>query len=115
MFLRRASVHTRSSVVPVERSSVSRGAALRNRQPHEARRRDICLLNPAAVRAADLRVQMSLAESYRSAGQYRDAIPAFEHASALMTDLGRDETQTAGTLFNNWALALQMSGKTARS
>jgi len=67
--------------------------------------------SPLRSETADLRVQMSLAESYRSAGQYRDAIPAFEHASALMTDLGRDETQTAGTLFNNWALALQMSGR----
>ncbi len=67
--------------------------------------------SPLRSETADLRVQMSLAESYRAAGQYRDAIPAFEHASALMTDLGRDETQTSGTLFNNWALALQMSGR----
>jgi len=60
---------------------------------------------------ADLRVQMSVAESYRVAGQYREAIPAFEQAAELMTTLGRDETQTAGTLFNNWALALHLAGQ----
>jgi tetratricopeptide (TPR) repeat protein len=54
---------------------------------------------------------MNLAESYRTAGQYRAALPAFQHASALMTALGRDDTQTAGTLFNNWALALHLSGR----
>jgi tetratricopeptide (TPR) repeat protein len=54
---------------------------------------------------------MALAEAYRVAGQYRDAIPAFEQASALMTALGRDDTETATTLFNNWALALHLSGR----
>jgi tetratricopeptide (TPR) repeat protein len=60
---------------------------------------------------ANLRVQMNVAESYRVAGQYREAIPAFEQAAELMTTLGRDETQTAGTLFNNWALALHLAGQ----
>jgi tetratricopeptide (TPR) repeat protein len=55
---------------------------------------------------------MGLAESYRSAGDTRNAISAFEDASALMTALGRDDTETAGTLFNNWALALHGSGRT---
>jgi tetratricopeptide (TPR) repeat protein len=27
-----------------------------------------------------------------------------------MTELGRDDTETAGTMFNNWAFALQLSG-----
>jgi serine/threonine-protein kinase len=67
--------------------------------------------SPLRSEVTDLRVQMALAESYRTAGQYRDAIPAFERASALMTALGRDDTETAGTLFNNWALALHLSGR----
>lgn len=72
--------------------------------------RDLLAASPLRSETADLRVQMELAESYRSAGQYRNAIPAFEQAAALMTALGRDETETAGTLFNNWALALHASG-----
>ena len=73
--------------------------------------RDLLLSSPLRSETTDLRVQMALAESYRAAGQYRDAIPAFEQASVLMTALGRDDTETAGTLFNNWALALHLSGR----
>jgi serine/threonine protein kinase len=73
--------------------------------------RDLLATSPLRSETTDLRVQMALAESYRAAGQYRDAIPAFEQASALMTALGRDDTETASTLFNNWALALHSSGR----
>jgi eukaryotic-like serine/threonine-protein kinase len=73
--------------------------------------RDLLATSSLRSETADLRVQMSLAESYRSAARYPDAIQAFEHASALMTALGRDDTETAGTLFNNWALALHASGR----
>ena len=67
--------------------------------------------SPLHSETADLRVQMALAESYRVAGRYREAIPVFERASTLMTTLGRDETETAGTLLNNWALALHLTGR----
>jgi serine/threonine-protein kinase len=73
--------------------------------------RDLLAASPLQSEITDLRVQISSAESYRTAGRYRDAIPAFERASALMTALGRDDTETAGTLFNNWALALHLSGR----
>jgi serine/threonine protein kinase len=73
--------------------------------------RDLLATSPLRSETTDLRLQMALAESYRAAGQYRDAIPAFEQASALMTALGRDDTETATTLFNNWALALHLSGR----
>jgi tetratricopeptide (TPR) repeat protein len=59
----------------------------------------------------EMRALLDLAESYREAGRYRDAVTAFEETSALMSALGRDGTQTAGTLFNNWALALYQFGK----
>ena len=72
--------------------------------------RDLAAGSPLRSETLDLRVQMGLAESFRNAGRYRQAIPAFERASALMTALGRDDTQTAGTLFNNWALALHAAG-----
>jgi eukaryotic-like serine/threonine-protein kinase len=58
-----------------------------------------------------LRVFMDLAEAYREAGQLPEAIHAFEQASVRLTALGRDDTETAGTLFNNWALALLQIGR----
>jgi serine/threonine-protein kinase len=59
----------------------------------------------------ELRAFMDLAEAYRDAGQQRESIAAFEQASARLTSLGRDDTETAGTLFNNWALALGQLGR----
>ncbi len=59
----------------------------------------------------DLHIFIDLAEAYRDAGQYREAIAAFEQASRLMTALGRDETENAGTLYNNWAMALYQIGR----
>jgi serine/threonine-protein kinase len=59
----------------------------------------------------ELHAIMNVAESYREAGRFREAIPAFSQAAALMEKLGRDDTQTAGTLYNNWALALSRSGE----
>jgi serine/threonine-protein kinase len=58
-----------------------------------------------------LRISMDLAETHREAGQYREASAAFEPAATLLTSLGRDDTETAGTLFNNWALMLDQSGQ----
>jgi len=58
-----------------------------------------------------LRVRMDLAEAYRDAGQYRRAVPAFEQASSQLTLLGRNNTETAGTLDNNWAMALFQLGR----
>ena len=77
--------------------------------------RDLLASSPLRSEVTDLRVEMALAESYRAAGQYREAIRAFERASVLMTSLGRDDTETAGTLLNNWALALDLSGHPAEA
>jgi tetratricopeptide (TPR) repeat protein len=54
---------------------------------------------------------MDVAESHRTAGNYREAGAAFEEASKELTRLGRDQTQTAGTLFNNWGLVLAQLGR----
>jgi serine/threonine protein kinase/tetratricopeptide (TPR) repeat protein len=59
----------------------------------------------------ELHTVMDVAESFREAGQYYQAIPLFKQVSGLMTKTGRDDTQTAGTLFNNWALALSQLGQ----
>jgi len=58
-----------------------------------------------------LRVFMDLAEAYREAADLPQAIDAFKEASVQLTVLGRDDTETAGTLFNNWALALKQIGR----
>ena len=60
---------------------------------------------------ADLTVAMDVAESYRMAGQDRQASEAFREAYAQMTALGRGETEKAGTLLNNWALADDSLGR----
>jgi len=52
----------------------------------------------------------NLAEAYRFAGQQREAAAMFEQAAERITLLGRDQTQAAGTVFNNWALALSQLG-----
>ena len=58
-----------------------------------------------------LRVFMDLAEAYREAAELPQAIAAFEQASVELTALGRDHTETAGTLFNNWGLAVKQIGE----
>jgi len=52
-----------------------------------------------------------LAKAYGSAGRDADAVAAYEQAGALLSLLGRDETGTAITLFNNWALELDQLGR----
>jgi len=54
---------------------------------------------------------MDVAESYRYAGRYDEANAAFERAAQQLTALGRDDTQTAVTLFNNWGVALLLAGR----
>jgi len=54
---------------------------------------------------------MGLAEAYRSDGQFVEANNAFDRASRALATLGRDDTQQAGTLFNNWGLMLYHSGR----
>jgi serine/threonine-protein kinase len=67
--------------------------------------------SPYRSELRDLGALMELAESYRNAGQDREASATFEEASARMTRLGRDDTQRAGTLFNNWGLSLGALGR----
>jgi serine/threonine-protein kinase len=54
---------------------------------------------------------MQLAESYRVADQFSQSDLTFQQAAIRLTALGRDDTQTAGTLFNNWGLAVQFLGR----
>jgi serine/threonine protein kinase len=52
-----------------------------------------------------------LGKVYGSAGRNDGAIFAYERAGALLTSLGRDDTETAVALFNNWALLLDQVGR----
>ena len=58
-----------------------------------------------------LRAQMDLAESYRLAGRLRQANEAFGNAWASLEAMGRGETESAGTLLNNWALVQRALGR----
>jgi serine/threonine-protein kinase len=56
-------------------------------------------------------ILLDLGEAYRMAGQNGRAIPVFERVSALLTSAGRDETRTAGVLYNDWGSALVQLGR----
>ena len=67
--------------------------------------------SPVRSRMLELRILMDIAESYSQAGQESRACEIFQQAAVRLTELGRDETQTAGTLYNNWGLALNKLGR----
>ena len=72
--------------------------------------REVLRQSPFQSDLMQLRLSMELAEAYRVSGRQREASDSFALASGLLSSLGRDNTQTAGTLFNNWALALSQLG-----
>ncbi len=53
-----------------------------------------------------LSVMMQLAESYRAAGRTLDAARGFSEAYDHLLTIGRGDTETAGTLLNNWGLTV---------
>ncbi len=66
---------------------------------------------PLRSKLLELRLFMGLAEAYRAAGRNREAATSFERAAERLSALGRADTQTAGTLYNNWGLALYVLGR----
>jgi tetratricopeptide (TPR) repeat protein len=52
-----------------------------------------------------------LASEYSLAGQDQEAVFAYEKAGALLSSLGRDDTQTAVTVFEGWAVELNQLGR----
>ena len=59
----------------------------------------------------DLRLSIELAEAYRMAGRNREASKTCEEAYARLGSLGRDDTETAGTVLNNWGIVLMALGQ----
>ncbi len=58
-----------------------------------------------------LKLTMDLAEAYRNGGRNREADPVFREAYQRLVVLGREDTERAGTLLNNWGLALGALGQ----
>jgi eukaryotic-like serine/threonine-protein kinase len=67
--------------------------------------------SPIKSELLELRALADLAETYRVAGRHFDAASVFERLMPRLTALGRDDTQTAGTWFNNWGMALSGMGR----
>jgi eukaryotic-like serine/threonine-protein kinase len=63
----------------------------------------------------EMRIWLDLAESYRVAGLYARADPAFAAAYDRIAALGREGTQTAGTLLNDWGVLLDQTGQPLRA
>ncbi|HWZ84205.1 MAG TPA: serine/threonine-protein kinase [Terriglobales bacterium] len=72
---------------------------------------DLLKQSPFNSDTLELQPLTELAEAYRVAGQNQLADSTFRRASALMSTLGRDDTQSAVVLFNDWALALDRLGR----
>jgi eukaryotic-like serine/threonine-protein kinase len=58
-----------------------------------------------------LRLALVRGDTYRMAGRLGDADAAFSEAYAGAVALGRGETESMGTLLNNWALVLVLLGR----
>jgi serine/threonine protein kinase len=58
-----------------------------------------------------LKLSMELAEATRMANRFVEANAAFAEAYEQLVSLGRESTERAGTLLNNWALVLGRLGR----
>jgi tetratricopeptide (TPR) repeat protein len=63
----------------------------------------------------EVRGLTELAEAYRVAAEYPAALEAFELAYTALVAQGRQDTDTATTIYNDWALALDLTGQTLRA
>jgi serine/threonine protein kinase len=77
--------------------------------------RELLKRSPFNSDSLELHALMDLAEAYRVAGRMQLAETTFNQAAALLTPLGRDKTQSAVVLFNDWALALDRLGRPLES
>ena len=70
---------------------------------------------PFASPVLEQKVWQAMAEAYRVAGHFRKADAAFAVAERKLEALGRGDTQQAGTLLNNWGIALVQMGQPYRA
>ena len=78
---------------------------------HVQTARRLAIESGVASDLLQLKLAMDLAESYRNAGRDREANDAFRDAYDRLVTLGREDTERAGTLLNNWGLALRALGQ----
>ena len=62
-----------------------------------------------------IEVLMDLGEAYRMDGEFYKANSAFDKVNALLISTGRDQTRTAGVLYNDWGLTLFGIGRPLES
>ncbi len=67
--------------------------------------------SPFDTNETEMGTSLDLASAYSDAGQDKKALSEFQRAGALMSSLGRDDTETAIALYNNWALELEQIGR----
>jgi serine/threonine protein kinase len=60
---------------------------------------------------SELALWTDLGGAYSAAGRDAEAVAAFRNAAGLLSNMGRDGTGTAESLFNNWALELDQIGQ----
>ncbi|HET6564364.1 MAG TPA: tetratricopeptide repeat protein, partial [Xanthomonadales bacterium] len=56
-------------------------------------------------------LMVTLANAYTAAGRLREATFIYQQVDKHITRLGRENTQSAGTLFSDWGLALSLLGR----
>ncbi|MGA7342661.1 MAG: serine/threonine-protein kinase [Terracidiphilus sp.] len=91
----------------VSREAGATGEALRRMEMAQ----QILRASPLDADTFEMVNSLDLASAYRDAGRDREALAEFERAGNILSSLGRDETGTAGALYNNWALALYQAGR----
>jgi tetratricopeptide (TPR) repeat protein len=95
----------RGSEVAQQRGDSQEGLA----RMEEAQR--ILRASPFDSDMGELRIELELAEAYRMAGRNREAAATFQQASQCLAALGREDTQTAVVIYNDWALATDKLGQ----
>src|SRR6185312_6158917 len=73
--------------------------------------RDLLLKSPIRSDLDDLDSMIVLASAYNFAGKRGAAIATYQDASKRLQDLGRDDTEMAATVFNNWGTTLLRAGQ----
>ncbi len=91
----------------VSRAKGESGEALRRIETAQR----ILRASPLDADTLEMANSADLASAYREVGRDREAFAEFERAEALLSALGRDKTETAVRLYNNWALELDQVGR----
>ncbi len=103
--MQRISCLQSGSEIVLETGDIKEGIARAEEAQHVLRE------SPFDSDVLEMHCWSDLAKVYGAAGRDEEAVAAYEKSGALLTSLGRDETGTALTLFNNWALQLHQMGR----